>query len=545
MTFFFDQAGASAFSVLTGIESTTGVIGAIVLPKIVLSEVETSNSTVAVDLAIPAGAVVTRAVVRVRAEAPGQTPIGGIATVRAAAGDPGFASSQLVVDFGTLRTVSSVQVPDSTGVSSVMPWVGTTFDGGRFFEGGQSWVDFTELQTERLLVSLTSALSPDTLAAQGHVTTTTPPADLELHVASARVWFRAGPAPPGFTQDVDVTAAVQAAVDAGGTADTGGNLHVPLVLSARVPGSIGVELPEQPRFLRTLTVDFPGSTTAARFAEEGQADVELPLPAGSDSWTVQRVIATVAAEDPGPVRIVPPVGPAASEAAEILLDADRRLTALVPPSARRRMDQVSGVRIRLTPETGGIEVGGALLSGDETAPGDPLPDVVFTPLDVPAAMVPTWVTLALPRPVPVAVDKAVWVSLSVARGRAVLELAAAEGMPTDDQATIRRIAPNGIAHPPSTAVLAREDGAAAVAVRTDVLSLRVVGEPRAATPIDVVDVDLAGGGTVRDPSPPGVVTLSLDPPGPRDPLQLRLTATAATTVTVGPVVVAYTEETDL
>ena len=39
----------------------------------------------------------------------------------------------------------------------------------------------------------------------------------------------------------------------------------------------------------------------------------------------------------------------------------------------------------------------------------------------------------------------------------------------------------------------------------------------------------------------GLVSLALDPPAPRPGLALRLTATAATTVTVGPVVVAYTE----
>ena len=155
--------------------------------------------------------------------------------------------------------------------------MGTKFDGG--FEGnGFLAATFNELQTERLLVGVANAIAPSALADGGKVTTTTPPADLELLVGGTRVFFRPGPAPPGFSQDVDVTAAVQAAVDAGGTVGADGNLTVPLTLQARVPGTLGLAFADTVRFLRTFTVDFPGPTTSARVRRGGRPGGPVAAP---------------------------------------------------------------------------------------------------------------------------------------------------------------------------------------------------------------------------------------------------------------------------
>jgi hypothetical protein len=84
-------------------------------------------------------------------------------------------------------------------------------------------------------------------------------------------------------------------------------------------------------------------------------------------------------------------------------------------------------------------------------------------------------------------------------------------------------------------------------VDTGRLQLRVAGVAPEVAPVDVVTVDLTGGPTVREAvadaelAATGLVSLAVSPPAPRPGLALRLTATAPTTVTVGPVVVAYTE----
>jgi hypothetical protein len=527
--------------VLTDDEMVIGFIGDKELPKIVVETVEVSTREATLDLPVPVGAEVTTAVVRITAAAPGMTNVGGIADVRAAAGDI-EATNDIIIDFGVLRSVSGVQAPTGMGIFGVTPWIGTMFDGGTFFEGPRNSIDFTEIQTERLLLQLDDEITPDAFASGGFVRTSTPPADLELLVAGTRVSLHQGPAPAGFSEDVDVTAAVQTAV-AGGTAGGDGNVHVGVALHARVPGALGLSIVGDIRFLRTVAVDFPGPTTAARFAEEGAQDVVVPLPAGSETWTIHRVVAALAAEDPGPQRVLPPVGPASSTQAELVLDPDRRLVARLPSGPLGRFASIAGVRLSLIVDQGGIEVGGALLAGSVDEPGEAIPDATFTPVAATATTSPTWVTIALPQPIEPPPDTtALWASFAVSRGKATLGLADAAAVPAGEFTRLKRIAPNGIAHPPSSAVLRRDDPAlSAIPVGTDALALRLVGIAPDTAPVAVADVDVAGGPTVRAAAGPGSVAISPTPAGPRVPLKLTVTTTAATTVTIGPVVVAYTE----
>ena len=516
-----------------------GTVG-IYLPPIVISPVSTpSSGEVVVDLAVPTGAVVTQVNATITADAPGHTNIGGIATVRASSGEPTSSSDEIVIDFGGLRTVASLRLPGSVSIDDITPWVGTKFEGNVTRIGTGSWVDFRELQTERLLVNVDDPISPAAVAADGKVTTTTPPADLELTVGATRAWQRPGPAPEGFTETVDVTAAVQAAVDVGTPLDDDGNVAVRMTLRARVPGDIGLEL-GTPGYLRTHTVDFPGPTTTVRFAEEGRQTVPLPLPVGHEAWSVHQVLATVSAEDTGPVRVLPPIGPSTSTVAELVLDPDRRLCVRLPDAALDRFRLLHGIRLLLSPGSTGIELGGSMLGGTATEPGEPIPEVVMTPVSVAPSSGPTWVSLLFGQPVAPLVDETTWIALSVARGDAVVALAQPAALPTED-ALLRRIAPNGVAHPPSTALLERTTPSEApVTLRTDLVALRVVGEAPDNAPITLVEVDLVGGALISTVSP-STISLALDPPQLRAPLTIQLTATGPTNVTVGPVVVAYTD----
>ncbi|HEY5981721.1 MAG TPA: hypothetical protein VIT41_19005 [Microlunatus sp.] len=540
-------------SVLTATEITGAYLAFVGLPTISRTAIVASSSSVSTSLLVPLGAVVTQAVARVEAAAPGTTTIGGLATVRASAGEPDAMTSELVIDFGTLRTVSALAAPSGVSITSVMPWVGTKFDGTiALSPSSGNAVTFTERQTERLLVTVATNVAPDAMAADGLLTTTTPPADLELTVAGTRVWFRVGPVPVDFVAEVDITTAVQTAVAAATVGDEDGNVAVALALTARVPGDLDLSLPAPPRFLRTHLVAFPGPSTAAPFLEEGVADVSLPLPAEAADWVVHRIVATVAPRDPGPLRVLAPDGPPISTEADLLLDVDRRLVARLPRATLARFDRLAGVRLLLTPGADGIELGGALLTGTADLPGEAVANATFTPLSVPAGP-GAWVSLLLPQPVVLGkvtgsspYDR-IWISIGVTRGTARLALADSSSMADDDRAVLRRIAPNGVAKPLSVVHRPRAQLAdPPVAVAADTAALRVIGIAPATAPVDVVALDVPAadgsvGGTDRLVDPGGTVSVTLDPVGPRYPLSVRLTATAATTVTLGPVVIAYAE----
>jgi hypothetical protein len=502
-------------------------------PNVSFDATSEAGYETAQDLVLPAGAVVTRALLEVSAGAPEfATAVGGIATVRAAAGAPASSSAEIVVDFGVLRTVSGLSAPRD--IESIDAWRGTQFD--QFVFGGadaSSMVEFTEVQTERLLVGLTANVSPASFAAEAAVTTTTPPADLELIVAGTRAWTRAGPVPEGFQEQVDVTAALQAALDAAplGSDET---VTVPVVLRARVPGTLGLQLAQPISYLRTHAVAFPGETTTRAPAEEGELVITLPLPEVAADWIVHRVLATVVATDDDPQRVLPPVGPPASTEAELVLDPDRRLVVRIPAERLGPFDQLAGVRVSAQPAAGGVELAGALLADADGAPGEPVPKGTFTPVTLDQADAPAFVTMPLPAPVKVGADAPLWFSLAATRGSAAVELAA----PTSeaDDAMLRRVMPNGAVRPMSSPV----------GVRTDVLRLRLVGTAPELAAIDVVTVDLDGGDVVREDVDPalaagGLVSLALGTPAARPGLALRLTNTAATAITIGPVVVAYAD----
>src|SRR5262245_49879555 len=300
--------GLEAFGGLPN-DIVLGVVGIDLLPSIPPLLTSASGYETAQELVLPAGAVVTQAVFTVAAHAPDQEAfVGRIATVRASKGTPTADSAELVIDFGVLRTVSSVRAPSD--ITNVMAWRGTKFDLDVSKGNGTEYLAFQEVQTERLLVNMTGTVSPTSFAGTATVTTATPPADLELLVAGERAWNRAGPVPAGFSDDVDVTATLQSALSTIAP-DTDGNVHVPVVLRARVPGTLELTLAEPVSYLRTHTVAFPGGATANRsFAEEGELEVELPLPAEAAGWLVHRVLATVTASDDDPRRVLPPVGPA-------------------------------------------------------------------------------------------------------------------------------------------------------------------------------------------------------------------------------------------
>ena len=248
---------------------------------------------------------VNQAAVSVTAASPGRTTLAGVAQVRAASGDATASSSTLVVDFQAPRTVSEIDGP--VAIAQVQPWLGTRFDNPASIQGANTTaVSFAELETERLLVTLTRSCDPATFAQQGAVTLPTPPSNLELLVGDTRAWFNAGPAVGAggapFSATIDVTDAVATAAAAG---------HFPVVLTLRA-GTPGVlALQGAADILERFPVAFPeGSARTVNATTEGVYEVSLPIstakaaPETPDTWHVQRVLLTISAK-PGDTRVLP------------------------------------------------------------------------------------------------------------------------------------------------------------------------------------------------------------------------------------------------
>jgi hypothetical protein len=522
-----------SFQAFGSLVITDGIYDLVGIVRLSAPPATATAAEVPIDVELPAGAVVQGATLRLGADAAGTTFIGDAASVRAASGDPTSSSSQLVVDFGGMRTVSAVSAPDGSTIEEVRPWLGTSFGGDDIADGlfGFGGVSFTEVQTERLLVQLGSSLAPAALAAGGKVVVSTPPSDLEVLVDGVQAFIRPGQAPAGFTLDVEVGPALQTAVDAG-------HLPVPVLLRSRVAGQLSLEVVTV-SFLETHTVAFPeGPSRTIDVAAEGPLSVALPLPARVAGSQIHRLDATFVAEATRE-RVLAPDGPAASTDAVLRLDPDHGVVARLPADHVARFASLTALRVLVAAEAAGAEVGGAVRGGDVDTPGDPLPGTVLGPVSLEAGPEPTWVTLPLSSPLEVEAGAALWADVQCTRGALRWPLAV-PGSPGSD-AELRRRLPNG-----HYRTLSQPVGLPAA-----LATLRIAGVPPAQPTVDLLDVAIGGtpdGLSVTPAADPLTVRLGADPavdaavPGAfvDGALVLSLTAYGPCRLTVGPVVVAFT-----
>lgn len=532
------------------VDRNYGIVVPIELP---VPPVTASAAELSLDIDLPATAIVLDGSITVTADAAGHTPIATVAQVRASSGDPAAASAQLVVDFGGMRTISAVSVGGHATIQSVSVWLGTKFDDAGLTPTpfGVDGLQFSEVQTERLQLTLSATVAPADAMADGTVIMTTPPADMELLVNGTRAWFRPGAAPTPFSEDVPVAPLLQAAVDAG-------DVPVKVTLKSRVAGRLGVT-PEHTSFLNTHVVVFPGGTSAdLEMSEEGPVTLPLPLPAAAANWQVRRVDAVVAG-DVGPGRVVPALGPAASSDVLLGLDPDHAVVVRLPRAQVRRLAKLTALRIFVAAGPSGAEIGGTLRSDRDGDPGDPLPGATLGPVTVAAPVnsaddpVAAWVTLALTKPLAVSSpDRFVWASIQCSRGQltwplalgpTVTPAAAPAAAPPDQDdlnTSVRRQLPNGNYRPLS----------APRGVATDSAVLRVAGEPPRDSPIFLMDGGIGGTAstTVFTPNPGGVtLKLGAEPavtastPGAfvDGALLLSFTSTSSGRLKIGPVIVAY------
>jgi hypothetical protein len=541
--FLFNETFLSNFGEALGVISRTQEVAA---------DPGVAAATVSQTQSLPAGAIVQRAVYTVTARPAGLVTIGSVAQVRAGAG------GDFVVDFQGMRTVERVHAP--IAITQIRPWAGTQFANASIVPDNASTdKQFTEVQTERLLVHFSGSLGADDLAANGSVAVLSPPADLELLVNGTRAWFNAGPAKPtgeagdpsAFVAAVDLTAAVRAAV---ATAPAGAeNVDVEVVLRSSVPGQLAISAALE--FQRTFAVVFPeGVTRALEAPEEGAYEVALPLPSEAADWQVHEIQATVSATLPLP-RVLPPDGPELSTDAQLLLDADHAVLVGLPPADLAPLATLAAVRLPLGVAADGAEIAGVLRADAGGVPGEPLPGGQLGPVTLPAGDLDhrAWTTLPLVKEHKVAPGERLWAGLQLARGRVSWPLAvpappsAPPALSAD--APLRRQLPNGAFRPLSSAG----------DVPTTAGAVRLVGEAPASSPVAAVELDVvldAAGTSVGvpafTPTADGVlVALRLEPPlthaaapaafDETGALLLRLVSKTPGSVSFTDVRVAYTE----
>ncbi|MBX3670453.1 MAG: hypothetical protein KF778_18790 [Rhodocyclaceae bacterium] len=383
----------------------------------------------------------------------------------------------VVIDFGTPRTVSYIDVPSGTKITKVAAWAGAQF-GFPFYSGALSYAAFpAEVRAERLLVTLDRALSAATVGEDVTLEIPDLPADLELRIDDAQPVFTnpgavqpaAGVTAPVVDRWSEQSERLLPLADALNAllADPQGEGSVTfkIELTSKVPGKLALKPDAAPRISHIHRIKFGADTaTDVEFEQEGRVELALPLPppAAGKTQKIEELHLTASAKLP-PERVLPPLGPdykaapagaAASMLAELVLDADHAAAVRLGPSG---LAELSGVRLPLSAAEGGAEVRALLWSPDPSSgePLEPLPKGASKPVTLTGGeALDAWTTFNFDAPLPLDQAALPWVAVVVSRGSlswALADKPAAIGAPGSDSALadtarLRRGAANGPWH---------------------------------------------------------------------------------------------------
>lgn len=350
----------------------------------------------------------------------------------------GQSRTSVVVDFGVMRTVGGVGLTTTADFQllRVTQWLGTGFSPTpiaaaqpsvhTFFSvidnstpkfdsslGGE--VIFpSEVRTDRLQIDLIGRGGDAAIGASLLVQLPDPPADLDLRINDGPpVWRSPGvvaAGSPGWSavaddpvlqqQQVDIAAALSALVG-DPAADKSATIDLHIVLTARSPGALTLDLPEASarkiRYVAKVTL----ASEPLAFASEGA--LLLPLKIPDYATRVDRISFGMTANLP-PERVMPPVGPDAAitadgttPLAEMLLDPTHGACAALTQTAG--FGELVALRFPLRVEEGGAEMQVVLLqAAPDGTPGTPIDGGVTKPVILPASADEIWTTFALPRP---------------------------------------------------------------------------------------------------------------------------------------------------
>ena len=509
------------------------------------------RSETALTVQLPRNALVDEWLLLVQAQRVDATLLQQVAQVRAY---DTATSHELVVDFGSARTVSGITLPGNAQVKAVHAWLGTQFGPLSAFSpptAGTPDAVFTELRTERLRVVVSRHLTGEELAAVS-LRLPEPPSGLVISIdGGPPVWQHPEPVQPRSnlaTPDaagwdaqsrriVPLTAALAALAGdpLAGDAPTG----FQLTLRSAVPCVLALSTSGVPKLRRIRRLRFGGETsTRSDFASEGRIDLPLPLPA-PPGGALRRIdsLTWVAEAQLSAERVLPPLGPDPAAAigvpvlAELLVDASRAVAVRLP--AGSGLATLSALRLPLATNGDGAELRVVLWSADPAQPGgaplQPLTRGSSAPLTLPAAAPgapEAWLRFDFSEPQPLDDAAMPWMVLVAARGSVRWALAAAStaGMLAD--AAPRRGPPNG---PFKALPLPLQSAGGVLDARA---RLRLVGLPPKATPLAPLDLQLNDAAAVPvTPSAKGAAgSLALASGGSSAAPLLRLTSRVAGSV---------------
>ena len=430
-----------------------------------------TSFTLSVELA--RNALVRKFEVIVQARRASATLVAGVAQVRssaATASDLVGKGRSVVLDFGTPRTVSGVQVPANFVIVRVTPWIGMAFAPNPVYgsaasagaalptpstRAGDTVLIPSEVRTERLLVEVAGTGSDEVLSTEMAVVLPEAPADLEIRIdGGAPVATFPGPAQPGTgsalsAEDwnsngeriVDLADALSKLT---GDPTRSENVTFQIVLSSRVPGELGLAVRGTPSLSFIRRVRFGEETSQdLSFSDEGAQELSLAgLPPGP---TIEEVKFT-AAGTLHPERTIPPVGPDNARHADLLINPNRAVCVRLRGGSG--LAELTGLRLPLLAGSAGAEMRVVLWRNKESGtlePVEPIADGVSEPVTLAAGGdAETWTTFSFKRPAPLADGNPPWAALLVSRGEVSWSLGASRGSsdPLNGQ-VIRRGAPTG------------------------------------------------------------------------------------------------------
>lgn len=424
--------------------------------------------SVSLDIVLPKNAVVETFDVVAGAKRAKKTPVREVAQVRVNRSTSETANAEVVVDFGTPRTVSGVTVPSRFSIAGVKPWIGAAFAprsvSPAASAGNAREVLFSEVRTERIQVEISGEGDLDSLGEEMSVVLPEAPRGLNLTInGGPAVWSHKGPAQPGGGADLSdaqwnsdseriVHLAESLAILTGDPTNSD-NVTFKLVLDSEVPGVLSLR-EYACSISRVSRVRF-GSATDKKLSFKSEGRIQLPLslpdPGSGQSIEVQEATLQVAGEPPEQ-RVLPPVGPepaagdgpsAPAVLAELTVDSNRAACVRLRASG---LEKLEGVRLPLRAETGGAEARVVLWANKDKNtlnPVKPLDGGASDPVTLKSAPEEQWTTFTFPEAVELDEENPPWAALLVSRGEVSWSFRRKEAADPSDAEVVRRGPPRG------------------------------------------------------------------------------------------------------
>lgn len=484
-------------------------------------------------ISLPANAVVHKYEVVMGAAPAHAVSAAEAGQVRATPADGGMLN--VVIDFGTPRTVSAVGVPSGALITSISSWIGTEFASpAKFFS--ESGTDFarlpSEVRTERLQLLVTGNPSTQSLGTDTVIVLPESPAGIEVRVdGGAPAFSQTAAVDPTTNTALSATewnSASQRIADLGPTlaALTGNPLDESIKsmtakLTSATPGTMSLDLRpggQSYSLIRRATFNGQPQTDVA-FDLEGQSPLALAsLPSGLAVEDVSLIVTGA----PPAMRVVPPFGPDAPDPPFADFTFNPTRAAIVQLPIEPRFKELTSVRFPIAAAVGGAEARVVLWRSKDLidqSPSTVLDNGSSAPVTI-AESSEAWQTFNWKKPIPAPKDYVLWAALIVTRGTASMVFASSSG-----SAGAQRFlwgAPTGPWHD-------LPDALAGVRGR-----IRLVGTPKPDAVYPPLEIQLAAGATTSViPNPKGVaVEISGAPAVQSGPVTLILTSHAPATVTL-------------